>query len=68
MQSHVLHIFFDVNTGFDYPDGDEWFIGELFFMYEIKIPDTMKGYSYFTTINGDGKNFWYYHELIRYKY
>ncbi len=24
MQSHLLHIFFDIETGADYPDGDEF--------------------------------------------
>jgi len=26
MQSSLLHVFFDIDTGSDYPDGDEWFI------------------------------------------
>ena len=30
MQSNLLHIFFDVDTGADYPDGDEWFIADFF--------------------------------------
>jgi hypothetical protein len=69
MQSNLLHVFFDVDTGSDYPDGDEWFILELLFPYDIKIPDSMKGADYFTTITvEDGKNFWHHRELIRYKY
>ena len=69
MQSNLLHIFFDVDTGSDYPDGDEWFILELLFPYEIKLPDSLKGTDYFTTISvEDGKNFWHHRELIRYKY
>ena len=69
MQSNLLHIFFDVDTGSDYPDGDEWFIAELLFPYDIKIPDSLKGVDYFTTLAVEnGKNFWHHRELIRYKY
>ena len=69
MQSNFLHIFFDIETGSDYPDGDEWFIAEYLFPYSIKIPDDIKGPDYFTTISvGEGKNFWHHRELIRYKY
>jgi len=69
MQSRLLHIFFDVNTGSDYPDGDEWFIVDMLFPYDIKIPDSIKGPDYFTTISlDDGKNFWHHRELIRFKY
>ncbi len=69
MQSKLLHIFFDIDTGSDYPDGDEWFIVELLFPYSIKVPDSLKGTDYFTTISvGEGKNFWHHRELIRYKY
>ncbi len=69
MQSKLLHIFFDIDTGSDYPDGDEWFIVELLFPYSIKVPDSLKGTDYFTTITvGEGKNFWHHRELIRYKY
>ena len=69
MQSSLLHIFFDVETGSDYPDGDEWFILEFLFPYDIKLPDSLKGTDYFTTLSvDDGKNFWHHRELIRYKY
>lgn len=69
MQSRLLHVFFDVDTGCDYPDGDEWFIVDMLFPYNIKIPDNMKGPDYFTTISVDnGKIFWHHRELIRYKY
>ncbi len=69
MQSSLLHIFFDIDTGSDYPDGDEWFILELLFPYDVKLPDSLKGTDYFTTISvEDGKNFWHHRELIRYKY
>ena len=69
MQSNLLHLFFDLETGSDYPDGDEWFMAEFLFPYSIKIPDSIKGPDYFSTISvGDGKNFWRHRELIRYKY
>lgn len=69
MQSNLLHVFFDIDTGADYPDGDEWFIVEMLFPYGIKIPDSLKGTDYFTTISvEDGKNFWHHRELIRFKY
>lgn len=69
MQSDLLHVFFDVDTGADYPDGDEWFIVDLLFPYAIKIPDSLKGTDYFTTIStDDGKTFWHHRELIRFKY
>ena len=69
MQSHLLHIFFDIETGADYPDGDEWFIAEFLFPYDMKLPDDLKGTDYFTTVFVDeGKSFWHHRELIRYKY
>ena len=69
MQSDLLHVFFDIETGSDYPDGDEWFIVELLFPYDTKLPDTLKGPDFFTTISvDDGKTFWRHRELIRYKY
>ena len=69
MQSNLLHIFFDIETGSDYPDGDEWFIVEMLFPHDTKIPDSLKGTDYFTTISVEnGKNFWHHRELIRFKY
>lgn len=69
MQSNLLHVFFDLETGSDYPDGDEWFIVDLLFPYDIKIPDSLKGTDYFTTVaSEDSKNYWHHRELIRYKY
>ena len=69
MQSNLLHIFFDIETGSDYPDGDEWFILEFLFPYDIKLPDSLKGADYFTSVTvEDGKNFWHHRELVRYKY
>lgn len=67
--SEFLHMYFDINTGSDYPDGDEWFMVEYLFPYNVKLPDKIKGPDYFTTISvEDGKNFWRHRELIRYKY
>lgn len=69
MQSDLLHVFFDTETGSDYPDGDEWFIVELLFPHNIELPDHLKGTDYFTTISvDDNKKFWHHRELIRYKY
>ena len=69
MQSNLLHIFFDIETGADYPDGDEWFIADFLFPYSMSIPDEIKGADYFTTISaGEGKNFWHHREMVRYKY
>jgi len=69
MQSNLLHIFFDIETGADYPDGDEWFIADFLFPYSMNIPDEIKGVDYFTTISvEEGKNFWHHREMVRYKY
>lgn len=69
MQSDLLHVFFDIDTGSDYPDGDEWFIVEMLFPYDARIPDSLKGSDYFTALSvGEGKNLWHHRELIRYKY
>jgi len=69
MQSNLLHIFFDIETGADYPDGDEWFIADFLFPYSMNIPDEIKGADYFTTISAEeGKSFWHHREMVRYKY
>ena len=69
MQSDLLHIFFDVDTGSDYPDGDEWFIVDMLFPHDVKLPDSLKGTDYFTIISVDErKTYWHHRELIRYKY
>jgi len=69
MQSNLLHVFFDIDTGADYPDGDEWFIVDLLFPYSIKVPDSIKGPDYFITIAVEGeKNYWHHREMIRFKY
>ena len=64
MQSNLLHIFFDVETGADYPDGDEWFIADFLFPFDMKIPDELKGPDYFTTLpTTDNKNFWHHRDM-----
>jgi len=69
MQSNLLHIFFDIETGADYPDGDEWFIADFLFPYSMNIPDEIKGADYFITISvEEGKNIWHHREMVRYKY
>ena len=69
MQFDLLHVFFDIDTGADYPDGDEWFIVDMLFPHDVKLPDSLKGTDYFTTIAvDDSKTYWHHRELIRYKY
>lgn len=64
-----LHLYFDIMTGNDYPDGDEWFGVEYLFPYNIKLPDNLIGPDYFTTIYvADAKHFWKHKELVRFKY
>lgn len=64
-----LHLYFDISTGSDYPDGDEWVMVEYLFPYSVKLPDKIKGPDYFTTISLENdKNFWRHRELVRYKY
>lgn len=64
-----LHLYFDVITGNDYPDGDEWFSVEYIFPHSIKLQDNMKGPDYFTTLSlSEGKHFWRHRELVRFKY
>ena len=65
----TLHLFFDISTGNDYPDGDEWFTVEYLLPFNVKLPDGLKGPDYFTTISvADGKHFWRHRELVRFKY
>jgi hypothetical protein len=65
----VLHLYFDIITGKDYPDGDEWFTMEYLIHFNIKLPDYLKGPDYFTTISIlEDKHFWRHRELIRFKY
>ena len=69
MKSDLLHIFFDIETGADYPDGDEWFIVEMVFPHDVDLDDALKGPDYFTTLSLEGSSvYWHHRELIRYKY
>ena len=69
MQSDLLLVFFDIETGSDYPDGDEWFIVEMVFPHDVQLGDTLKGPDYFTTLSLDDSSiYWHHRELIRYKY
>jgi hypothetical protein len=66
---NVLHVYFDVATGNDYPDGDEWFSVEYIFPHSVKLPDSLKGPDYFTTLSvEEGKHLWRHRELLRFKY
>jgi hypothetical protein len=66
---NVLHLYFDVITGNDYPDADEWFSVEYIFPHSVKLPDGLKGPDYFTTLSvSDGKHYWRHRELVRFKY
>jgi len=66
---NVLHLYFDVVTGNDYPDADEWFSVEYIFPHSVKLPDGLKGPDYFTTLSvSDGKHYWRHRELVRFKY
>ena len=66
---NVLHVYFDIVTGNDYPDGDEWFSVEYIFPHSIKLPDSLKGPDYFTTLSlAEGKHHWRHRELVRFKY
>ena len=65
----VLHLYFDISTGNDYPDGDEWLSIEYLLPYSIKLPDGLKGPDYFTTLSiAEGKQYWRHRELVRFKY
>jgi hypothetical protein len=65
----ALHLYFDMLTGIDYPDGDEWFTIEYVIPYNTKLPDYLKGPDYFTTISvSEGKHYWRHRELVRFKY
>ena len=64
----ISHLYFDISTGIDYPDGDEWFTVEYLLPFNVKLPDSLKGLDYFTTLSiSDGKHFWRHRELVRFK-
>lgn len=67
-KKEVLHIFFDFETGSEYPDGDEWLIVEYLIPYGVALPDRLKSPDYFTTLPvGGGNHNWRHRELVRYR-
>lgn len=64
----LIHLYFDTETGNDYPDGDEWFIVEFLIPKEIDLPDKLKSPDYFTSLAFKGKRLWRHRELVRYRY
>lgn len=71
MRSKILYIFFDVETGADYPDGDEWFIVDMLAPGKLDLPDELHCIDYFTNVfgdeNADKPDYWHHRELVRYK-
>lgn len=69
MRSGLLHMFFDVETGADYPDGDEWFIVDMLSPGGAGPPGGLEGADYFTALPGPGGGtLWHHRELVRYKH
>ena len=67
-KNDILYIFFDFETGSEYPDGDEWFIVEYLIPHDIVLPNGLKSPDYFTTLPlGKGEHNWRHRELIRYR-
>lgn len=67
-RDHVLYLFFDISTGSEYPDGDEWFIVDYVFPFSRELPDTLKSPDYFTRLMSGGRRMsWRHRELVRYK-
>ena len=69
LRSDLLHMFFDVETGSDYPDGDEWFIVDMLCPRDENLPDLLSGADHFVPLyTMDGKRHgWHHRQLIRYK-
>ena len=65
----VLHLFFDAETGADYPDGDEWLMVEYLLPRDVDLPDRLKNPDYFTSLGG-GKveRQWRHREIVRYRH
>lgn len=68
VRSDLLHVFFDVETGSDYPDGDEWFIADMLLPHDAGLPGSLKGADYFAAIPAGGRTLWHHREMIRYKH
>lgn len=61
-----IHLFFDVETGCDYGDGDEWFMIE-YILPVGELPDSLKSPDYFTRMPTEDGYCWRHRELIRYR-
>ena len=67
-KNDLLHLFFDYETGSEYPDGDEWLIVEYIVPHNVALPDVLKSPDLFTTLPiGGGSHHWRHRELIRYR-
>ncbi|MBI4258635.1 MAG: hypothetical protein HY619_06740 [Thaumarchaeota archaeon] len=67
-KDNILHIYFDTETGLDYPDGDEWFIVEYLLPHNVDMPDALKNPDLFTSVTaGKGVRQWRHRELVRYR-
>ncbi|MBI2185290.1 MAG: hypothetical protein HYU39_10090 [Thaumarchaeota archaeon] len=67
-KDNILHIYFDTETGLDYPDGDEWFIVEYLLPHSVEMPDALKNPDLFSSIPaGKGVRQWRHRELVRYR-
>jgi len=63
----TLELGFDVATGSEYPDGDEWVIVEYTLIKDLHIPNEMKSREYFTRVQHEGRWVWRHRELVRYR-
>ncbi len=68
-KNKIIHMYFDLDTGIDYPDGDEWFIVEYLLPYDVNLPDSLKNPDYFANLASEkGSRNWRHRELVRYRY
>jgi hypothetical protein len=63
----VLELGFDVVTGSEYPDGDEWVIVEYTLIKNVNLPDELKSREYFSRVGHEGRQVWRHRELVRYR-
>ena len=61
-----IHLFFDIETGCEYGDGDEWFMVEYILPFD-ELPDELKSPEYFTRMPMEDGYCWRHRELIRYR-
>lgn len=63
-----ISVYFDVETGLDYPDGDEWVMVDFVLSPRVNPPDSLKNPDYFTRIPGvKGAPRWRHRELVRFR-